>query len=260
MLAEAPPDPYAPDQEDVRAHLAAYASQDQLRLQIKHFVESLLAQDLQGTLVWAHNLPDDMPINTRREIWTDALEAWAKNDPAAAAHYTVALATPNGEQNSDAGIDARNDTRRVAGVWAQADSKAALDWADSLPAGQLQKAALNSVLNTIAKTDGQGAWDIATKQYAANHDSFNLVSVIGVWSSANPGAAAQAVASIQNDSNDALLASVSDRLIMNWMDQDPAAVARWVDGLPSGALKDYAKAGQSRWQQISGSGRNTSGR
>mgnify|MGYP001553264112 CR=1 FL=1 len=260
MLAEASPDPYMPDQEYVQANLAAFKSQDQLRMQIKNLVSSLLAQDLQGTIAWAHNLPDDIPVNTRREIWTDALQDWAKSDPAAAAQYTVSLASPNGETNSDPGIDARNDTRLVAGVWAQTDSKAALGWAESLPAGQLQKDAFNSVLNTIAKTDGQGAWNVATQQYETDHNSFNLVSVVGMWSSSDPAAAARAVASMPEGTDDALLAGVSGMLISNWMDRDPTAVAQWIDGLPPGVLKNDAEASQSRSQQAMGLGKTTDGK
>lgn len=122
-------------------------------------------------------------------------------------------------------------TSTVIEQMARTDPGAAVAALDKLPQGYLRQRALTSAAAALARTDGPGASTLLQRAKVPP-GSWAWSSMISVWASSDPGAAAAHLLTLPRQT---MNNSVS-ALTTAWARRDPAAAMSWAQGLKDPAL------------------------
>jgi len=184
-------------------------------------------QDVQAALAWAQTLPTTNEA-LRQKALNNVLSSWTDADPAGAAAFI--------EQNLTTDPDFGKIAAQAVSTWGKADPQAAYAWAQSLPAGEVQNAALVSAMGALANADPQAALADAQTLTGESHDQA-MVKMIDVLSKQDPNAAMAAMATIP--AGDEQVAGAAS-LAWHWLQWDPIAAYQWINTLPNGTTRDAA--------------------
>jgi hypothetical protein len=157
-----------------------------------------------------------------------AFGSYIHNTPAQAAAYI--------QQNMSSDPAYSALVMSVSGSWGNSNPQAALAWAQSLPAGEVQNNAMGMLVLPLMKTDPQTAWNYAN-QLPSAHPAAVQALLIGIWANTQPS---QAAVALQSMSPGGDLDQATGKVAQSWLQQDPNAASQWVDTLPQGAAKDAA--------------------
>ncbi|HEX2750524.1 MAG TPA: hypothetical protein VHM91_21135, partial [Verrucomicrobiales bacterium] len=112
--------------------------------------DSKLADALQQNAAGYARIIESLPEERTRATRASFAEQWAQRDPEAAAKWITSL--------PPAGIEAKG----VAQAWARTDEAAASAWVESLPSGPARDEARAGLVNGLAASDPEGAWQQAS--------------------------------------------------------------------------------------------------
>jgi hypothetical protein len=114
--------------------------------------------------------------------------------------------------------------------WAQANPRAAAEFAGSLPPGGTQSSLLNAVANQWATADPVAAIKWAQTLPAGEGRDSAVGAAVSVWAGDAPEAAAAFVSKLP--AGDTKL-SLLHELAMNWTQSDPDGALKWAQQLPA---------------------------
>jgi hypothetical protein len=178
-----------------------------LDFMLPHYV----ARGTDETRKWIASLTDDSLRNGAIER---AAESLAETDPAATAAWLIA----------HPGDAARQRMDDVYSIWAEKDPQAALTSFGSLPPGETRTNALRGIVTSMAPGNAKAAIALMDRNPADVTD--RLVQSF-IWHSAgsDPAAAASQIMRIGNERQ---RDRMYDRLLGNWLDNDPTAAKTWL--------------------------------
>jgi hypothetical protein len=189
---------------------------------------------------------------------TMLMERWARTDPQAAASAALRLTPRDGLSGAVAA---------VAGEWStsSADRQQVLNWAASLPEGDVRDAALKEAFERWGARDPAAAQQLLSAA-GAEGNAQAIEGFIEGWSRANPADAARWALSLpenlrpRNAVRDAvrswarsspseaapfvesipgsLRPEATEAFVEVWSSRDPEAAAGWVKSQPAGPAKD----------------------
>jgi hypothetical protein len=166
--------------------------------------------NLDSAVAWVKNLPVSQIRNTMLQSIAAQL---AESDPRKAA--TMAFELPGRFQ-----IFA---TEQVAEKWAQTDPDGAMEWVQSLPAGQAQTRALTAVSKMLADANPQYAADMVNLLPQANRSQF-LEYIAHSWAQNDLSAAIEWAQKIEGRDREVALRGVCEQ----WTESDPKAAANFM--------------------------------
>ena len=133
-----------------------------------------------------------------------------------------------------AGEGQKRALQSVLSSWAESEPSAAADYVAGLPIGPAQDEAVKAIAQQLATTDVQSAisWAEKLPEGATRQDALN--PIIAHWSEADPGAAAEYTLShVNGEMRQSLLETVSRQ----WAQNDPQAAVAWAEGLSDPAAR-----------------------
>jgi len=157
----------------------------------------------------------EAPGPLRQHRLAAVLQAWAAQDP---------LAALNAVQSLSEVATRRMLLQQVVNTWGEQDPRAAVDWAMAQPPSGQRGQYLGTALRALARSDPRGAFDLALAQPAPDRDGV-VGNVLGEWASADPAAAAAALARLPGE---AVNHSALSQVAMHFVRQDPAGAAAWL--------------------------------
>ena len=175
---------------------------------------------------------DRLPPNLRGLMAGMLVRAWAKDDPRAAAEWTLAHAKPG---DGDA-----PESQRVGAAfypWLQADEAAALDWCAHLPASPLRENIASGAAASLARA---GKIDAATAMLGSHpgaKSSDAIAAIAEARAESDPAATAAWIDSLPPEID---TAGAMNALVEKWTQRDAAAAAGWVEAQPAGTRRDAA--------------------
>jgi hypothetical protein len=200
-----------------------------------------------------------LPNNQDRQSLVQIiLSTWAEREPARAADWLVANAerAPPGAVNTVASAYARHDLEQaasyasrvpsqlrgswlngVAGMYAQANPQAALQWIEQFRGSPEYDAAALAVIMPASRSDPEAA---ARAAESLSREDYRRSAVMQVASSWAQRDAARAAAWASGVSDPTAQQSAVGVIASMWSQQDPAAARAWVLGLPAGHGRDGA--------------------
>jgi hypothetical protein len=129
-------------------------------------------------------------------------------------------------------------TGRIAGVLAAQDSGNALDIARRMPEGSAKYAALQQVIDAVAKRSTEEAVTLIN-EVSPNSVPGAVGSVASILAKGDPAASAKWAASLpEGAGRDAAYGAV----VREWARRDVASSAKWLDEIPKGSSRDAAVA------------------
>ncbi|MGL4399516.1 MAG: hypothetical protein ACRCXD_06585 [Luteolibacter sp.] len=176
--------------------------------------------------LWAEgNL--DGPLKER--ALTDLVIGWTRQSPADAAKWLA-----------DSGLTASSLFTALPRTWAETDPHSALAWVRGLPAGPLRDKAKIAVADSWAADDPVAAARAFEPEINAQPDPTTTPPATPPLAAVSPTApsAPTIAAEIEIAMNADIVVSLTNR----WASTDPAAVAKWLDGLSQGQTKMEAAA------------------
>lgn len=178
---------------------------------------------------------DDYLDHLPADGWKQSAMKFAANDALAAGNPKDAIDLLVKMDRTSSRDDLLNWS---ATAWAQADSTAALQWANNLQDASRQQKALGAVAVGLAWSDPQAAGRLLAQSVKPGEVlDQSALSVVCVWSQSDPQAAANWVTAFPEG---ALQQKVLETLIQRWTTQDAAAAKNWVAALPDGPLHETA--------------------
>jgi hypothetical protein len=185
--------------------------------------DELARRDPSSRFTW---MEKSLPESVRRELYGPFFRAWTEVNPATAGAKLRALADGAG-----GGWD--NLIGQIASVWSKKDPPAAMDWLQSLPAGEAKALAL--VQATYRWVDADAS---AAAAYAARHrDPTLLKAAADRWAENDAASAAAWAAALPAEAG---RDDVIGRITAKWSSTDPAATARWATQLPESPTREQA--------------------
>ncbi|MEZ5329567.1 MAG: hypothetical protein R3F19_31360 [Verrucomicrobiales bacterium] len=160
------------------------------------------------------------------------MQAWAADDPTAAAAYFVENRKDFGETWEDQGSVAGN----LAAEWARQSSADAIEWATRLPKG-LQGEVVARTIAAIAQEDPFEAANAALAMEPGDAQREGVKTLASQWAYQDPNAAA---AWVQSSTEGKEQAEATASVTQAWMRDDPMGASAWVAALPEGSTKDAA--------------------
>ncbi|NBC23590.1 MAG: hypothetical protein GVY21_08965 [Gammaproteobacteria bacterium] len=155
------------------------------------------------------------PGPIRQHRLAAVLRAWAGLDPLAALNAVQSL--------PEAGTR-RNLVQQVVQVWSERDPRAAMDWAMAQPPSGQRGHYLGVALRALSRSDPRSAFDLALALPAGDRDDA-VGNVLGEWASADPAAAAAALARV---SGETVNYSALSQVAMHYVGRDPDAATGWL--------------------------------
>jgi len=183
-------------------------------------------KDLQAASDWALSLPTTN-ADVRQAAINKVVATLEDANPADAAAYVQNL-------SSDPGYG--NITAHLATTWSPIDPQAAIDWANTLPAGNIHDDAVRTAIIQSAAVDPQAAWD-ASQQFTGDNLFRAIVKISGAWADQSPDQAAAAAATLPPGKNQD---AATNTIAGSWLKQDPTAAIEWINSLPQGSSRDRA--------------------
>ncbi|MFD0893850.1 hypothetical protein KBB96_10535 [Luteolibacter ambystomatis] len=187
-------------------------------------VPTVMAQGPDAAMAWADNLRDP---SLRDRAMREIAPRLAEKDPRTAANWLTAANTP----------DAANTMDDVMTAWMKGNPSEATGYYETLPAGDLRREALSSVIASMASSDPNQAMT-----FLNNHrgEATDAIYEEFVWNSARsqPELAASQIANIQDPQN-------RDRTYMKmigkWMKRDPQAAQQYLNSgaVPAGVVQQF---------------------
>jgi hypothetical protein len=211
-------------------------------------------KDPQGALARVAQLPDG---ESRRQNLRTVLREWAEEDPQGAANHALSL--PEGKERNDAlaaalsGAAAKDrDTamrlveqlprgaartetlRQVVGDIASSEPKFAAELVLEMAAGQ-QRNSVHQVSHNLARRDREAALDWAGKLTSSDARRSAMQSILQIWASDDPKAAAEYCVGHPTESPDLI-----GNAVAGWVRNDASGALAWVRSLPDGAQREAA--------------------
>lgn len=182
--------------------------------------------DPRKALEWAQSLKDP---SERGAAVEEVMWAMSDKDPSSAASIVKQLNNPELLENIGGAI---------AESLADKDSKAAVDWAEAIPAGAAQDEAITGALTGWAKSDPKAAFTYFESKHSKNLDAAE--GIFEQWASNTPEAAAAEALKVSDAS---LKEHAVVGVVNGWLNfDDTQAAEQWVDQMPVGRQRDLASA------------------
>lgn len=168
-----------------------------------------------------------MANSTQAEIYSSFFAEFAARDLSSAIARLAQVPAGAGRDNA---------LRAIADVWTRSDGPGALAWAQSLPPAD-RAAALESVINELARTEPLRAIELATKflgGLAFERIAFNALQQL---TPSDPRSAAAIVSQLPMGETQTLAASAVARTLA---EHDPTEALTWINTLPGATLQRLA--------------------
>lgn len=186
-------------------------------------------RDPAAASAWAVGLPEG---EARQRALVSVLGAWSSSAPTDAATFVANL--PPGGLQTEAALG-------VAGVWAEQSPQEAMSWIRGFTDPSVKEQAQARVLGTWARNDGEGASDFLRAQPAGHERDVLVTSAINGLAHQDPSQAAALTTLISAESDQR--GNAWSQVAGAWAQEDPAAAAQWLGGLPAGGQRDAALNG-----------------
>lgn len=122
--------------------------------------------------------------------------------------------------------------------WAQRDPRSAADWAATLPDGIRRQRIMASLTATWAQRDPRAAAEfVLLRLQPGPTQEQAAASIVSAWATQDPRAAAQWLEGFPTGS---LRNYAIETLIHPWATRDPAGAMAWLTGLPAGPARETA--------------------
>ena len=179
-----------------------------------------------------------LPPNLRGLMAGMLIGAWARDDPRAAAEWTLAHAKP------DDG-DAPESVRMGAAFypWLQADEAAALDWCAHLPASPVRENIASGAAASLARAGKIDAALAILGPHPGAKSANAIAAIAESRADSDPAAVAEWIDSLPPEID---TAGAANMLVEKWAARDMAAAAKWVEAQPAGARRDAALQAYTR--------------
>lgn len=145
-------------------------------------------------------------------------EVWARRDPQSA------MAAVEGLERADLRAGLKH---QVIQHWASHDAEGAVEWVLAQPASRDRSMMVSSALTALATSDPQRAVQLTNVLSGAERRQ-SLAGVLGAWSRADPRAAVQALASVQDPATRLLAVR---QIAGSYAESYPDEAAQWLAGL-----------------------------
>ncbi len=212
---------------DPASGLARLTSGDEVKSYFAHgFLSALGKMDPVNSLRWATQLE---PGQKREYFLSEIINSAALSNPDKAFDYVLGM-KESAEKSALTG--------RIAGVLAAQDSANALDLARRMPEGGAKYAALQQVIDAVAKRSTDEAVKLI-HEVSPNSVPGAVGSVASILAKGDPAASAKWAASLpEGAGRDAAYSAV----VREWARRDVASSAKWLDEIPKGSSRDAAVA------------------
>jgi hypothetical protein len=183
-------------------------------------------RDPAGAGAWAAALPEG---DTRQRALVAVISAWSANSPTEAATFVAGL--PAGKSQVEAALS-------VAGAWADQAPGEAMAWIAGFADPTVRQQAETRALGSWAAQDAAAAAAYLRAQTPGRARDELVTSTLGSMAQSDPAQAAAMVSLITVDSDQRQ--NAWSEVAGAWANEDSAAAARWLGGLPAGKDRDAA--------------------
>ena len=212
---------------DPASGLARLTAGEEVKSYFAHgFLTALGKMDPVNSLRWATQLE---PGQKREHFLSEVIRSASLSNPDKALDYVLGMK----ESTEKSAL-----TASIAGVLASQDSNNALDIARRMPEGSAKYAALQQVIDAVAKRSTDEAVKLIG-EVSPNAVPGAVSSVASLLAKGDPASSAKWAASLpEGAGRDAAYGAV----VREWARRDVAASAKWLDEIPNGSSRDTAVA------------------
>lgn len=187
-------------------------------------VPTVMAQGQDAAMAWAGGLQD---ASLRDRAMREIAPRVAEKDPLTAANWLASVNTP----------EAANTMDDVMTAWMKNNPSGATGYYETLPAGDMRREALSSVVASMASTDPSQAMTFLNSHRSEATDAIYQEFV---WNSARsqPELAASQIANIQDPQN---RDRTYTKMIGKWMKRDPQAAQQYLNSgsVPANVVQQF---------------------
>jgi len=192
---------------------------------MSQIVNNVASTDPVGALGIVQQMGDTPNHNS---LVFQTINSWAQSDPSAALQWA---------NNNLSGTEQTTATNLAVRQLITADPTAGANYVASLPDGQNRNTLVGQVVNSMARTDVDGAlaWISGTQNINEQTRDSAIQNVMSTLEQTDPSAAATKLSSLSIDSStptgQSTLTGIASQIAAGWAQSDPTAALDWASSL-----------------------------